>query len=338
MAGKDYYKILGIKRGAGAQEIKRAYRRLARKHHPDVNPGDKSAEAKFKELNEAHEVLSDKEKRQKYDQYGDQWQQADQFAKAGAGRQQAPFRDFSQGGAQSFRFEGGDLGSLFGNLFSGFGGSTSRRQTRPKRGQDMEYPVEVTLEEAYHGTNRILSLQAEEPCSSCGGTGRKQHTICPTCQGAGTVIRSKRLEVKIPPGVKNGSRVRIAGKGGAGSTGGKSGHLYLVISVKPHRLFERKDDHLYVNIPVPLTVAMLGGEVQVPTRQGKLALKIPSETQNERTFRLTKQGMPHLGNSAYGDLLAKVSVVLPSKLSAEEKKLFEQLGQLSLNGKAKDSL
>ncbi len=326
MAGKDYYSILGVSRGASEREIKQAYRRLARKHHPDVNPGDKSAEAKFKEINGAYEVLSDKEKRQKYDQFGDQWQYAEQFTRAG--RQQTPFWDFSQDGdAARFHFEEGNLGSLFGDLFQGFRTGTSRRQVRPRRGQDIDYPVEVTLEEAYHGANRILSLETEESCSGCGGTGRIQNMPCSVCRGSGMVTRVKRLEVKIPPGVKDRSRVRIAGKGRQGY-GGANGNLYLVISVKLHQLFERNGDDLYVEVAVPLTVAVLGGEVQVPTPKGKLALKIPPETQNGRTFRLTKQGMPHLGNSSRGDLLAKVSVVLPTKLSAEEKKLFEQFGQL----------
>ncbi len=330
MAGKDYYSLLGVKRNASAQEIKRAYRRLARKHHPDVNPDDKSAEAKFKEINEAYEVLSDKEKRQKYDQFGEQWQYADQFAKARG--QQTPSWDFSQGGgAQGFRFEEGNLDSLFGEIFHGFGTRTASRRARSRRSLAIEHPVTVTLEEAYQGTKRILSLDTEEICPGCGGTGQIQNLLCSACRGSGVVTRLKRLEVKIPSGVRNGSRVRIAGKGRQGYDGTK-GDLYLIISVKPHRLFERKDDDLYVEVAVPLTVAVLGGEVQVSTPKGKLALKIPPETQNGRTFRLAKQGMPHLGNSSRGDLLARVSVVLPTKLSEEEKKLFEQLGQLQPSG------
>jgi len=322
MAGKDYYGILGVSRNASEREIKQAYRRLARQYHPDVNPGDKSAEAKFKQVNEAYEVLSDKEKRRKYDQFGDQWQYADQFAQAQ--RQQTPFWDFSQTGGR-LHFEEADLGSLFGDLF---GGGIRSRRVRPRRGKDIEYPVEITLEEAYHGTKRTIALQTEEPCSSCKGTGLMQNLPCSVCRGSGVISAVKRLEVKIPPGVKNGSRVRIAGKGGPGYAGGASGDLYLVTSVKPHRLFERKGDDLYVEVAVPLTVAVLGGEVLVPGLKGKLALKIPPETQNGRAFRLASRGMPHLGDSSHGDLLAKVSVVLPTKLSAEEKKLFEQLGQL----------
>jgi molecular chaperone DnaJ len=326
VAKKDYYNILGVKRNASEQEIKQAYRRLARKHHPDVNPGDKSAESKFKEVNEAYEVLSDKKNRKKYDRYGDQWQYADQFEQAR--RQQTPFRDFSpSGGTSSFYFGEDDLGSVFDELFRGAGTHTYTRRAQPRRGRDIQSPVEVTLEEAYHGTNRTLSLQTEESCPTCQGSGLIQNVPCATCQGSGAVARMKRLEVKIPPGVKNGSRVRIAGKGQSGYSGA-TGDLYLVVSVKPHRLFERRGDDLHVEVPVPLTVAMLGGEVQVPTLKGKLALKIPAETQNGRAFRLKGQGMPHLGNSSRGDMLAKVNIVLPNKLSAQEKELFKQLSEL----------
>jgi molecular chaperone DnaJ len=323
MAGKDYYSVLGVSRNASEREIKQAYRKLARQYHPDVNAGDKSAEAKFKRINEAYEVLSDKEKRRKYDQFGDQWQYADQFAQAR--RQQTPFWNFSQAGGQSFRFEEADLGSLFGDLF---GGGIRRRQVRPRRGKDIKYPVEVTLEEAYHGTKRAIALQTEQPCSDCKGTGLIQNLPCSVCRGSGVVSGVKRLEVKIPSGVRDGSRVRIAGKGEPGYAGGTSGDLYLVVSVKPHRLFKRKGDDLYVEVAVPLTVAVLGGEVFVPSLKGKLALRVPPETQSGRAFRLAGRGMPHLGDSSHGDLLAKVSVVLPTKLSEEEKKLFERLSQL----------
>jgi len=324
MAGKDYYSILGVNRNASEREIKQAYRKLARKYHPDVNPGDKSAEARFKQINEAYEVLSDKENRQKYDQFGDQWQYADQFAQAGY--QQTPFWNFSQaGGAQRFHFEEADLGSLFDDLFRS---GTRSRRVRPRRGQDVDSPVEVTLEEAYHGAKRTIALRSEEPCSSCQGTGRIQNMPCSVCRGSGVVSAVKRLEVRIPPGVKEGSRVRIASKGKQSYAGGASGDLYLVVSVKPHRRFERRGDDLFEEVAVPLTVAVLGGEIQVPTLKGKLALKIPPETQNGRAFRLAGQGMPHLGDSTHGDLLAKVSIILPTKLSEEEKELFKQLSQL----------
>jgi len=288
MAGKDYYKILGVDRKASERDIKQAYRKLARQHHPDVNPGDKSAEEKFKQINEAYEVLSDKENRQKYDKYGDRWQYADQFEQAQ--RQQASSGDFSQGGPRVYYSEG-DFGSIFDDLMRGFG--TGRGQAKPRRARSLEHPVEVTLEEAYRGTTRTLSF-----------------------------ADGKRLEVKVPAGVRTGSRVRLAGKGAQG------GDLYLIVTVKPHPTFERRGDDLYVGVSVPLVVAMLGGEAQVPTLKGKVALKIPAETQNGRTFRLAGQGMPHLGNSSRGDLMARVRVVLPTKLSAREKELFKQLGEL----------
>ena len=299
---RDPYDILGVPRNASAAVIKKAYRELARKHHPDVNPGDKLAEARFKEINGAFEVLSDKEKRKKYDRFGNQWQHADQFAQAGY---QAPSGDFSQGGA-GVHFEEADLGSIFNELFRGTRGKTSRRQARPRRGQDIDHPVEVTLEEAYHGSTRILGIEANESCSSCQGTGLIQGVPCSACRGSRVVPRLKRLEVKIPPGVRDGSRVRIAGKGGQGYGGAVNGDLYLVISVKPHSQFQRSGDNLQVEVGVPLTVVVLGGEIQVPTLKGKLALKIPPETQNGRTFRLSRQGMPHLGRSSCGDLLGEL--------------------------------
>ncbi len=329
MAGKNYYDILGVRRDASEKEIKQAYRRLARKYHPDVNPGDKSAEAQFKEINAAYEVLSDKDSRQKYDKYGDKWQYADQFAETE--RQQAQYRGFSPGGGASYHFTDGDMGnldSLFEELFGGARTRTFYRRPQPRGGQDLETPIEVTLEEVYHGTNRTVSLQFEEPCTSCQGSGRIQNLPCSACRGAGVVPKIKRLEVKIPPGVNNGSRVRIAGKGQPSYSGGASGDLYLVISVRTHPELERHGDNLHANIPVPLATAVLGGEVKVPTPKGKLALKIPPETQNGRVFRLTGQGMPHLGKSTQGDLLAKVNVVLPTKLSEKEKELFRQLSEI----------
>jgi molecular chaperone DnaJ len=328
MAKKNYYETLGVSHSASEQEIKKAYRRLARQYHPDVNAGDKSAEAKFKEINEAYEVLSSQENRKKYDKYGDQWQYADQFEQAR--QQQAAFRGFGDaGGATGFHFEGEDMGSLFDDLL--FGGGRARtytRRTRAMRGRDIETPVEVTLEEAFHGTSRTLSLQTEEPCPTCKGSGLLQNVPCSTCQGTGRVPRLKRLEVKIPAGVKTGSRVRIASKGAPGYNDGASGDLYLMVSVRPHRQFERRGDDLYVDVPVPLTMAVLGGEVSVPTMKGKLALKIPPETQNGRSFRLAGQGMPHLGNSSRGNMFARVNIVLPTKLSDKERELFKQLSEL----------
>ncbi|MBN1160579.1 MAG: DnaJ domain-containing protein [Dehalococcoidales bacterium] len=329
MAGKNYYDILGINKSGTDKEIKQAYRRLARKYHPDVNPGDKSAEAKFKEVNAAFEVLSDKEKRRKYDKYGDKWQYADQLDEAA--RQQAQYRQYTTGDGTSFHF-GGDIGgmdSLFDELF---GGSRSRgfsRRSQPRRGQDLETNVEVTLEEAFSGSSRMINLQGEKPCPTCHGTGQIQNLACSTCRGAGMIADIKRLEVKIPAGVNTGSRVRISGKGQPGYGNGPSGDFYLNVTVAPHPVFKRQGDDLTTDISVPLTVAALGGEVQVPTlKGGKLALKIPPETQNGRILRLGGQGMPHLSKSTRGDLKARVNIVLPTNLTEKEKELFRQLGQL----------
>ena len=333
MAGKDYYQVLGVSRTATEKEIKQAYRKLARKWHPDVNPGDKSAEQRFKEMNRAYEVLSDAGKRKKYDQYGERWERADEFAKAGA---QGAGWDFpGRGGGTVFEFEGtpGESGDIFENLFSGFQmGGRGRTSRRPRRGQDVEQPVEVTLEEAFQGTARLLQTQAEDTCPNCAGLGSIQNKPCPMCRGSGKVLRPKRLEVKIPSGVNDGSKVRVAGEGGPGMGGGPRGDLYLVVKVLPHNVFERTDGDLQVEVTVPLVVAMLGGEVDVPTLKGKkIVLKIPAETQNGRVFRLVGQGMPHLGGGSKGDLFTKVKVALPTGLNPQEKELFQELRKLRPN-------
>jgi molecular chaperone DnaJ len=325
MASKDYYQILGVNRNASGKEIKQAYRRLARKHHPDLNPNDKSAEARFKEINAAYQVLSDAEKRKKYDQFGEQWEYADQFAKSG-GQERARW-DFGRGGTS---FEYGDLsgfGGIFSSLF-GDSGVGSRIKRGPRRGQDIESPIEVTLEESYHGSTRLMQLQTEEPCTACGGTGRVGNRICTICNGAGGKAVLRRLEVKIPTGVRDGSRIRIAGEGGHGLAGGSKGNLYLVVKVLPHKLFERKGDDLYTEVSIPLATAILGGEVRLPTLNGSISLKIPPETQNGKIFRLAGKGMPQLGNNKYGNIFAKAKVVLPTNLTEEERKLFEKLRSL----------
>ena len=337
MADKDYYSILGVSRGAPDRDIKAAYRKLARKYHPDVNPGDKSAEAKFKEINEAYEVLSDPEKRRKYDQYGADFENAEAFARA---RQQArqQYTSYGRGGGTPFTtFETSDMGDLnevLEGLFRGFGGTAGTRtgaRRAARRGEDIQHPVEVSLEEAFNGTKRVLDLQTESVCPACQGTGRVRNGVCQQCGGQGRTIKPRRLEVKIPAGVRDGSKVRIAGEGNPG-VGGPNGDLYLIIKVAPHPLFKREGDDLVVDVPVPLTTAVLGGEIQVPTLKGsKLALKIPPETQNGKVFRLTGQGMPRLNGTARGDMLARVSVVLPTNLSEKERRLFEQFRALRPN-------
>ena len=315
---RNYYDIMGVPRNASEKDIRKTYRRLARQHHPDVNPGDKSAEARFKEINAAYEVLSDTEKRRKYDRYGDQWQYADQIEQAQ--RQSAGRRSFGRGGS----FDpgdinlSGDLGDLFQGIFRGFG----RRPGR-QRGRDVQQPVEVTLEEAYRGTIRVLQMEREEPCATCGGQGQVAGAICHVCRGAGAIAKPRRLEVKIPPGVREGSRVRVAGEGGVGPAG--TGDLHLVVSVRPHERFERRGDDLYTDVDVPLTDAVLGGEVQVPTMTSRVMLKVPPLTQNGRNIRLSGLGMPRLGGNGKGALYARVKVALPQELSPEERELFEKL-------------
>ncbi len=326
MAKKSYYETLGINRNATEKEIKQAFRKLARKCHPDVNPANQEAEARFKEINEAYEVISDKAKRQKYDQYGEQWQHAEQFARSQTG---APF-GFRQSRTRTSPFAEMDLDSLFGNLFGG----NERRRPKPRRGQNIEHAVEVTLEEAFNGSQRTISMETQEPCPNCRGTGFKQKAPCPSCHGSGQSTSLKRIQVKIPPGVNTGSRIRIAGKGGLGQAGATSGDLYLLISVKPHARFERRGDDLYLEVPIPLTVALLGGELTIPTLKGNLALKVPPETQNGRSFKLSRQGMPHLGSDSRGNLMAKVKVVLPTKLTEEEKQLIKRLDELRPNPKS----
>ena len=312
MGKREYYDILGVPQSASQKEITDAYRKQARKLHPDLNPGDKTAEAKFKKVNEAHEVLSDPEKRSKYDRYGDQWRRADQFAAAGVaddsgfanlgnarrppgGRRGTVTAPFDTGGEDD-AFE-----SIFGSFFGGAAGS-ARGQRVSSRGQDVESAVEVTLEEAYAGTSRLIQLAS--------GQGK-----------------ARRLEVKIPPGVRTGSRVRVAGEGGQG--GSAPGDLYLNITVRTHYAFERKSDDLYVDAAVSLADALLGGEVKVPTLKGTmLALTIPPETQNGRVFRLAGQGLPKLNSNERGDLYAKIKVILPTNLNEREREIIRELKRL----------
>jgi len=333
MAGKDYYNILGVPKGAPVKDVKAAYRKMARKYHPDVNPGDKAAETRFKEINEAYEVLSDTDKRKKYDQYGSDFDNAEAFARAReqARQQYGGYGRGAGGGSPFTTYETSDMGDLnevFENLFRGFGGAAGTRtggRRAAKRGEDLQHALEISLEEAFNGTRRVLDLQSESACPACHGMGRLKNGICNQCRGAGRVIKPRRLEVKIPAGVKEGSKVRVAGEGNPGM-GGANGDLYLIIKVAPHPLFKREGEDLLVDVPISLTTAVLGGEVQVPTLRGsKLALKIPPETQNGKIFRLTKQGMPRINDSTRGDMLARVSVVLPINLNEKERSLFEQL-------------
>src|SRR5215469_5424883 len=308
---KDYYKILGVSKNAPEKEIRQAYRKLARQHHPDVNPGNKDAEEKFKEINEANEVLSDPEKRKKYDELSDYYQRYGHAPAAGApgwagDGGQYQYRSVNE---EDLRDIFGDQ-SPFSDFFETFFGSdfspgvgrgprtTSRGQARATRGQDIESPVEVTLAEAYKGATRVFELADAD-----GST--------------------RRLEVKIPAGVDNGSRIRIQGQGAQGPAG--RGDLYLLVHMLPHPDFTREGTTLRTKIGVPLAVAVLGGEAQVPTPDGRrLMLRIPPETPNGKTFRLRGQGMPHLGHpESRGDLYAEVSIKPPTHLNEEQRRLFE---------------
>ncbi len=322
MAKKNLYEVLGVPRSAPEKDVRSAYRKLARKYHPDVTPNDKAAEARFKEVTAAFEILSDGDKRKKYDKYGDRWEYADQIEEAqkrqSAGGWARHGPDGSTLGAES-----GDLGSIFESLFRGASGR--RGQPLNRRGQDVETPVEVSLEEAFHGTARTLQLQSAESCRTCGGQGEVAGAICHTCDGAGQVVRPRRLEVRVPAGVKTGSRVRVAGEGRPGSGNAAAGDLYLVVTVLPHSRFERKGDDLYLDVTVPYTDAVLGGEAEVQTLDGRVALRIPEVTQNGRQIRLAGKGMPVLGKDSKGDLYARVRVQLPEHLNSEERAHFEEL-------------
>lgn len=322
---KDFYDALGVSRTATDKEIRSAYRRLARKYHPDVNPNDKAAEARFKEVNAAHEVLSDAAKRKKYDRWGDRWEMADQMEAAGARPGANPFggRNGAAGAEGA-----GDFGSIFETFFRRER-SGPRAQPGNRRGQDVETPVEISLEEAFHGTSRTVNLQSTDLCATCGGTGEIAGAICHACDGTGTAARPRRLEVRIPAGVKTGSRVRVAGEGRPGAGRGATGDLYLVVTVLPHARFERRGDDLHLEADVPLLDAVLGGELTIQTIDGRVALRIPELTQNGRQIRLAGKGMPVLGDGGRrGDLFVRVRVALPDHLTPEERAHFEALRQL----------
>ncbi len=327
MEYQDYYAVLGVPKTATEKEIRQAYRRLARQYHPDVNPGNKEAEERFKRINEAYEVLSDPEKRKLYDQLGARWKEYEQWQRAqqAAGRQVRP-EDFAAfvgqapgAGRYEYRtFTEEDLQDLFGEespfsdffeTFFGRGRARAARAPRPRPGADLEQPVEVTLAEAYRGTSRLLTLRLPDG-------------------------QTRRLEVRIPPGVDDGSRVRIAGQGLPGQAGGPPGDLYVVVAVRPDPRFERRGDDLYHRVAAPLAVLLLGGEVRVPTPDGRtLALTVPAGTPDGRVFRLRGQGMPRLGQpDQRGDLHVEVHVRLPERLSPRQRELLEEFARLEATG------
>jgi DnaJ-class molecular chaperone len=310
---KNYYDLLGVSRDADEKQIRMAYRRLARKYHPDVNSSQDDAAERFKEVNEANEVLSNAESRKLYDRYGDNWQKVQQHGPGAAtSRRRGPVGGDPFGGM----FGGADVGSMFGNLFSGGGrrGGGRQRQQRPA---PLEQPVEITLDEAFKGTTRALQVTGQTVCTRCDGAGIVDGAACPECLSQGFSYQPVRGEVAIPAGVDNGSRVRVI-------PGGQQ--VVLTVQVQPHPKFQRKGADLYTEVSVPLYDVVLGTEVVVPTLTGQVALTLPPESQNGRVFRLGRQGMPKLGApSERGTLYVTIKSELPTSLTDEERKLFEQL-------------
>ena len=340
---RDYYEILEVSKSATEQELKRAYRKLAMKYHPDRNPNDKTAEAKFKEASEAYEILSDTQKRAAYDQFGHAG--VNQGSSGGFNSAQGGFGDIF-----------GDLGDIFGDMFGG----RSRQGARARRGADLQYQIQITLEEAVHGVTKKIKIPTYVSCKHChgtGGSGKKTCTTCggvgavrmsqgvfsvqqtcPSCHGNGWTIKEpcqychgsgrekevKSLSVKIPPGIDNGDRIRLAAEGEAGEHGAPAGDLYVEVSVRPHPIFERNGSDLYCEVPVSFSMACLGGEIDVPTIDGKVKLKIPSETQTGKMFRLRGKGIKALRGNSMGDLMCKVTVETPVNLNSEQKALLEQ--------------
>lgn len=359
MAKEDYYELLGVSRGASPEELKKAYRKMAVKFHPDKNPGDDQAEANFKKISEAYEVLKDPEKRAAYDRYGHAaFQGAGAGAGGGAGGFHDPFDIFREvfgGGGGG----GGGAGGIFEEFFGGGGGGGAGSQ----RGADLRYDLEITLSEAATGVEREISYrrpmscdrckgEGAEPgskkvrCATCGGRGQvttargffsvrqtcptchgigmRLETPCKKCRGEGRVAETSKVKVRIPAGVDNGSKLRSGGNGEAGFMGAPSGDLYIVVHVKEHEIFERHGNDLFCEIPIKFTLASLGGSIEVPTLGGKATLKIPAGTQSGTTFRLRGKGMPNVRGGAYGDQLVRVHVEVPTSLTAEQKARLEE--------------
>jgi DnaJ-class molecular chaperone len=321
---RDYYQILGIARSASADEIKKAYRRLARQYHPDLHSGGKKTEMekKFKELNEAHEVLSDPDKRKKYDQFGAQWEQAEAYEKA---RQQAGAQEF--GRAQSAdSFSGEAFSDIFENIFGG------RARTGGGRGfavpgDDLETEVDLTLREVLTGVTKRVSLRESIPCSTCQGRGALRGRACPACFGAGSTTESKTIEVKIPAGVQDGTRVRVAGKGQPGMNGGKRGDLYLHVVINPDPVFRRQGSDIHVMLPVYPWEAALGAEVMAPTLTEPVRVKVPAGSRAEGKLRLKGKGLPS-ATGGHGDLFLILQIVMPASITPEEQTHYERLGRI----------
>ncbi|MDP9142582.1 MAG: molecular chaperone DnaJ [Pseudomonadota bacterium] len=345
MSKRDYYEVLGVSKGAADDELKKSYRRLAMKFHPDRNPGDKAAEEQFKEASEAYEVLTDTQKRAVYDKYGHEGLQ-----RSGGG-----------GGG----FGGGGFADMFGDVFADIFGGNGGGRSGPRRGADLRYMMELTLEQAVFGTTESIRIPSWADCEACDGHGTadsKKPPACPTCKGAGQVRvqqgffvmqqtcpqcrgrgsvvtdpckpcrgagklrREKTLEVKVPSGVDTGDRIRLNGEGEAGERGSQNGDLYVQITVKPHEMFERDNDDLHCTVPISIVSAALGGTIEVPTLEGKVEMDIPEGTQSGRQFRLRGRGVRSVRSSQTGDLYCNVMVETPVKLNKAQKELLKQFG------------
>ena len=352
MAKRDYYEVLGVEKSASADDIKKAYRKLAMKYHPDRNPGDHAAEEKFKEAAEAYAILADSEKRSLYDRFGHAGVKS--AAGAGAGFDPSVFQEF------------GDFADILGNMF-GFGDlfGGSRRRGGPQRGADLRYDLEISFIESARGAETAIQIPRQENCESCHGSGAapgSSPTTCPqcrgqgqvrfqqgfftvartcpqcrgagkivtkpcaTCHGAGRVAKERKITVKIPPGIATGQQLRLQGEGEAGSAGGPAGHLYVVVHVQEHEFFRRDGVNLFCEIPVNFTTVALGGDIQVPTLDGPEMVRVPEGTQTGTTLRLKGKGMPDVGGRGRGDLFATVQVKTPKKLTRDQRRLLEQLG------------
>lgn len=364
MAGKrDYYEVLGVDRNANASEVKKAYRKMAVKFHPDKNPDDPSAEEKFKELGEAYEVLSSDDKRAAYDRYGHAaFSQGMGSSAGGAGVDPFDiFREVFGGGGGG---GGGGAGGIFGDFFGGGGDGGGRGMKR--RGSDLRYDLQITLEEAAFGTEKELELEKSSACSSCkgsgsasgggtkscstcgghgqvissrgffqvqqtcpdcGGSGQMISDPCRDCGGAGRAEKRERIKLKIPAGISEGSRLRSSGNGDAGMRGGPAGDLYVVIHVREHEVFERDENDLYCEVPVSFAIASLGGELVVPTLNGKASIRVPEGTQNGTLFRLKDKGMKQLNSARSGDLMVRVQVEVPTKLNRKQKELLDAFSE-----------
>jgi DnaJ-class molecular chaperone len=293
MSGKDYYKILGVERSADERQLRKAFRKLARKYHPDLNPGNKAAEPRFKEINEAYEILSDPQKRSRYDTEG-----AGAFQPGFEGFR--PYRTTTGGPGGDFSYGEADVGSVFENFFGDILGRRAR--VSPVKGDDLESPLEITLEEAFHGMTQELALQRHG--------------------------KIERVSVKIPPGVADGTRVRLSGMGHPGVAGGAPGDLYVVMKIRSHPIFQRKGDDLSCEVPITISEAALGGKIEVPTLGGMASMSVPPGTQSGRRFRLKGKGMPHLKGGGTGDQYVETRIVIPTTIRPQDEPLFQQLGAL----------